>query len=133
MFRPRTVQLKETFQHFLSITVVCGVLHLDVLHDGRDSPGLNGGGGVVLLSVPPLSGIEDLHVPQDRLGVADVKCVLCRQFLVEWRRLKSDTSPVVADCPVVRAVEGKTLDAEVGVEVAHAAAHLPIAEVAVLN
>ena len=133
MFRPRTVQLKETFQHFLFITVVCGVLHLDVLHDGRDSPGLNGGGGVVLLSVLPLPGIDHLHVPQDGLGVAHVQRVLRRQPLAEGRRLEPESPPVVLDLSVVRIVERETLDPEVGVEVAHSAPHLPLTEVAVFN
>ena len=133
MFKPRTVQLKETFQHFLSITVVCGVLHLDVLHDGRDSPGLNGRGCVVLTSVLALTSGENLHVSEDRLGVTDVEGVLRGQLLVVGSGLEPETSPVVLDSSVVRVVEWKTFDTEVGMEVTDATSHPPTTEVTVVN
>ena len=70
---------------------------------------------------------------EDGLGVADVERVLGRQLLVVRRGLEAEAAPVVLHGAVVGAVEGEALDAEVGVEGAHAAPHPPPAEVAVVD
>ena len=70
---------------------------------------------------------------EDRPGEADIQGVLRGQSLVVRRRLEPETAPVVHHGPVVDIVEWKTLDAEVGMEVAHATPHPPPAEVTVVD
>ena len=114
-------------------TIVSRVLHLDVLHHRGDSPGLYCRGHIELTSPLALTCGDDLHMSKNRLGVADVQCVLRSEFLRVRSRLEPETSPVTGHCSVVNVVEGETLDAEVRVEVAHTAAHPPTSEITVIN